>query len=604
MNKIIFAAPLLLLTWLLSACTDHELRRALDLAEAQITTDADSALTILQAIDADRLTSSEDVARWGLLSTWAHYRKYAAEIPEEPLLRAFNYYRGSKDPLRRAQVYYLHSVVQEDQHRGQAVEWLEDLYRASLSIQETDDHVLAAQIYQRYEDKLFKRHQFPQAIEWGQRFLQEARLSGNQSEELLAMTNLSLALFYGEVNRISDSLQTDDVLQIAQTGNFEPAFTLLYQALGKARTIGMRRREGKLCGTISSFYTMTQHPDSALHYALMAKDIDEELVAAGRSTEPINYLHVADAYRKMNQADSAIHYAMLTLRYPGMVTRRNAANTLYLTYRDQKNDYRQAMEWLRVTNAIADSIQRLNDHEQVSAAQDAVNQEIEKNALQQQKQSAQGWLFWCLLASALIISVVVCAMVQNRFKFQARLKQQEEEFNRLLDERRANDHRLAEQHAPATTPAANAPTTPVDNASVSGDSAVRQHPSPAATPAPVADSPSPTLILTGSTREQLTIAPQTLLFLTSESNYIKVYYLAPDGKVQSKLLRQTMSRLEEQLSPFDFIVRCHRAFFVNLQHVIHATSVPTGLQLSLDASSATIPVSRTYIADIRNWLKS
>lgn len=620
MNKIIFAAPLLLLTWLLSACTDHELRRALDQAEAQITSDADSALTILQAIDADRLTCSEDAARWGLLSTWALYRKYAAEIPEEPLLRAFNYYRDSKDPLRRAQVYYLHSVVQEDQHRGQAVEWLEDLYRASLSIQETDDHVLAAQIYQRYEDKLYKRHQFPQAIEWGQRFLQEAQLSGNQSEELLAMTNLSLALFYGEVNRISDSLQTDEVLQIAQIGNFEPAFNLLYQALGKARTIGMPRREGKLCGTISSFYTMTQHPDSALHYALMAKDIDEELVATGRSTEPINYLHVADAYRKMNQADSAIHYAMLTLRYPGMVTRRNAANTLYLTYRDQKNDYRQAMEWLRVHNAIADSIQRSNDHEQVSAAQDAVNQEIEKNALQQQKQSAQGWLFWCLLASALIISVVVCAMVQNRFKFQARLKQQEEEFNRLLAERRAptattpaattptpaattaspsvSGGSAVPHHPCATTPAATPATT--TSATVSGGSAVRHHPSPTAIPAPA---PSPTLILTGSTREQLTIAPQTLLFLTSESNYIKVYYLAPDGKVQSKLLRQTMSRLEEQLSPFDFIVRCHRAFFVNLLHVIHATSVPTGLQLTLDASTVTIPVSRTYIADIRNWLK-
>lgn len=611
MKKSSLALLTLLLVWASSSCTDRQIREQLDLADQQVTINADSTLTLLNAIDPDDLSHTEDIARWGLLHTWALYRSYAKDIPEEPLLQAFQYYHNGPDPLRRAQVYYLLSVVQEDQHRGEPSQWLEDLYRACLSIQQTDDHVLAAQIYQRYENKLYKMHQYDRAIEWGHRFVQEAHLSDNRNEELLAMTNLSLAQFYAEVHRVSDSLHTDDAQILAQATQFSAAFSTIYQALDLARQLGYRSREGKICGNISSYYSMAQRPDSALHYALLAKDIDEELVTSGKSNEPINYYHVAEAYRKVQQPDSAIRYALLTLSSKSMTTRRNAANTLYLTYRDQKQDYRQAMEWMKLNNAIQDSIQKRINAEQVGAAQDAVQTEIEKGELQKQKQSAMDWLFWCLLISTAIVAIVVIHMVQNRFRFQARLKEQEEEFNRLLAERRATPpapQTVITKQPEVVKPTITADRPEVDDTTLAATPAATE----ATTTAPTSDSqptttpsaaPVPSLlVLTGSTKEQLTIVPDALLFLTSESNYIKVYYLSAEGKVQSKMLRQTMSRLEEQLSSFDFIVRCHRAFFVNLQHVVHASSVPTGLQLSLDASTASIPVSRTYIADIRNWL--
>lgn len=611
MKKFFLSLLTVLMAMLCSSCGDKELRHQLDLAEEQVTINADSCLTLLNAIDPESLSNIEDAARWGLLSTWALYRDYAKEIPEEPLLTAFDYYRDSKDPLRRAQVYYLHSVVQEDQQRGRSSQWLEDLYRACLSVEQTDDHVLAGQIYQRYENMLYKRHQYKEATVWAQRFLDEARQTDNLNEELVAMTNLSLSQFFEEVSRVKDSLGNDDAQMIAEATNFEAAFKTIYEALAIARQNGLRKREGRLCGNISSYYSMWQHPDSALHYALLAKNIDEELMASGKSTEPINYLHVAEAFRKVNQPDSAIYYALLTMKSTGMTTRRNAANTLYRVYNDQKHDYQQAMQWMKVTKAIEDSIQERINAEQVGAAQDAVETEIEKGVLQKQKQNAMGWLFWVLLISTAIIAIIIVHMVQNRFRFQARLKEQEEEFNRLLAERRANASvtatatisplvNMTVQEAPASPTMPDQPESPVTPASLNSPA------TPAEAPAVKEERPEAPrlLVLTGSTKEQLSIAPDSVLFLTSESNYIKVYYLTPEGKVQSKMLRQTMSRLEEQLTDFDFIVRCHRAFFVNLKHVVHASSVPTGLQLSLDASSATIPVSRTYIADIRNWLAS
>lgn len=128
------------------------------------------------------------------------------------------------------------------------------------------------------------------------------------------------------------------------------------------------------------------------------------------------------------------------------------------------------------------------------------------------------------------------------------------------------------------------------------------------TPSVVADSPQPAvetplppacITLTGSTREQIEVEASSILFLTSESNYVKVLHLDSDGRVQSKMIRQTMNNVESQLNAYPYIIRCHRAFVVNLQHVRHASSSSSGLQLTLDATSLTVPVSKTYISLVR-----
>ena len=107
------------------------------------------------------------------------------------------------------------------------------------------------------------------------------------------------------------------------------------------------------------------------------------------------------------------------------------------------------------------------------------------------------------------------------------------------------------------------------------------------------------VILTGSTRDQIELDPSSILFLTSESNYVKVMHLDVNGKIQSKMLRQTMNNIETQLNAYPHIIRCHRTFIVNLQHVRHASTSTSGLLLSLDVSTLSVPVSKTYIAIVK-----
>lgn len=576
-GRCLLLAPLLLL---LASCGRGSIHEQLALADSLVTVNADSTLHILDSIPQPDL-SGEDAARWCLLHTWALYRSYAKEIPEEHLESAFDYYSTSTDALRRAQVYYLRSVVHQDQGRGEPREWLEDLYTACLAVAQTGDHVLTAQIYQQYEHKLYNMQQFSDAIVWAGRYVDEAHLSAMPGEEILALTNLSLSQLMDEEQRVKKELNTTDGTLVAEYANFRDAFSSIYQALALARQHGLRRQEGKVCGNISSYYSRTQQLDSALHYALLARQIDEQLLAEGRIKGPINYLHVADIYRKMGQADSAIHYARLCLQCPGISTRRNASQLLYITYSELKGDYKEAFEWMRYYANVQDSIHQQIEAGQIGAAQDAVDKENEKGDLRRQNRDTRAWLVWVVIISIIIVILILVRMVNNRLEFREQSVRQEAEINRMIEEMQ----RLKKAQSPAP-------------ASIPVEAAL-----PAEAPVMSAEVPAE-LTLSGSTREELRIAPDDILFLTSESNYIKVLYVDGEGKVQSKMLRQTMVRIEEMLAPCPYIVRCHRAFFVNLHHVVHAQSVSTGLSLSLDATSLSVPVSRTYISGIKERLKA
>ena len=74
------------------------------------------------------------------------------------------------------------------------------------------------------------------------------------------------------------------------------------------------------------------------------------------------------------------------------------------------------------------------------------------------------------------------------------------------------------------------------------------------------------LILTGTTNESVTLQISHLLFIESVGNYVKVCHLRK-GQVHTDMLRATMKQMGETLKGYPMIVRCHRAFLVNLGQV-------------------------------------
>ena len=69
------------------------------------------------------------------------------------------------------------------------------------------------------------------------------------------------------------------------------------------------------------------------------------------------------------------------------------------------------------------------------------------------------------------------------------------------------------------------------------------------------------------------------------------------------MLRATMKQMEDELQAYPMIVRCHRAFMVNLAQVEQIFSNSRAMQLVMRHSHDAIPVSRSNISKLKELLE-
>jgi DNA-binding LytR/AlgR family response regulator len=110
------------------------------------------------------------------------------------------------------------------------------------------------------------------------------------------------------------------------------------------------------------------------------------------------------------------------------------------------------------------------------------------------------------------------------------------------------------------------------------------------------------LTLTGTTNESVTLQISHLLFIEAVGNYVKVSHLRND-QVHTDMLRATMKQMEETLQDYPMIVRCHRAFLVNLGQVEQIISHSGSTQLLIKHCHESLPVSRSNMAQVRAAIK-
>ena len=93
-----------------------------------------------------------------------------------------------------------------------------------------------------------------------------------------------------------------------------------------------------------------------------------------------------------------------------------------------------------------------------------------------------------------------------------------------------------------------------------------------------------------------------LLYIEAVDNYVKVCHLC-DGQVRTDMLRATMKQTEETLQDYPMIVRCHRAFLVNLGQVEQIVSHSGSIQLLIKHCHESLPVSRSNMAQVKDAIK-
>ena len=109
------------------------------------------------------------------------------------------------------------------------------------------------------------------------------------------------------------------------------------------------------------------------------------------------------------------------------------------------------------------------------------------------------------------------------------------------------------------------------------------------------------ITLEGTTNEHVTLEISDLLYIEAVGNYVKVVNKR-DDEVQTNMLRATMKQMEDALQAYPMIVRCHRAFMVNLSQVEQISSNSRAMQLMIRHTHDAIPVSRSNVNKLKELL--
>ena len=109
------------------------------------------------------------------------------------------------------------------------------------------------------------------------------------------------------------------------------------------------------------------------------------------------------------------------------------------------------------------------------------------------------------------------------------------------------------------------------------------------------------ITLEGTTNEHVTLEISNLLYIEAVGNYVKIVSMQ-DNEIHTNMLRATMKQMEETLQSYPMIVRCHRAFMVNLGEVDQISSNSRVMQLVMRHSRDAIPVSRSNVNKLKELL--
>ncbi len=100
-----------------------------------------------------------------------------------------------------------------------------------------------------------------------------------------------------------------------------------------------------------------------------------------------------------------------------------------------------------------------------------------------------------------------------------------------------------------------------------------------------------TILPTGG--NTMKVERNNFVYAHSQGNYSTIYYLEK-GNLNKELVRISLKTLEEQISD-EFVLRCHRSFIINTNHITRKKGNAQGYKLKLNHISVSIPVSRNHI---------
>ncbi len=102
-------------------------------------------------------------------------------------------------------------------------------------------------------------------------------------------------------------------------------------------------------------------------------------------------------------------------------------------------------------------------------------------------------------------------------------------------------------------------------------------------------------------KDNFTFNISDLYFIKSAGNYVEIFY-SENSAIKSKLIRTSLKKLEELLSGYQFIFKCHRTYIVNLDKVKNISGNSQGYLLNFENSGYSVPVARSLNKELKKHL--
>ena len=101
--------------------------------------------------------------------------------------------------------------------------------------------------------------------------------------------------------------------------------------------------------------------------------------------------------------------------------------------------------------------------------------------------------------------------------------------------------------------------------------------------------------------ERLELYTDDLHLITSANNYIKLYHVRKETLIYT-ILRSSLKKAEEITTLHPVFFKCHRAYIINLNKVIHVEGNAQGYKLRIEGFDEPIPVSRSLSGEFSDKL--
>lgn len=101
--------------------------------------------------------------------------------------------------------------------------------------------------------------------------------------------------------------------------------------------------------------------------------------------------------------------------------------------------------------------------------------------------------------------------------------------------------------------------------------------------------------------ESIQLLANDITLIRSADNYVQILFREGEG-YQKKLIRNTLKNIEQQLTPYDSFIRCHRTCIVNSRFVEKLHTKSNNLFLLIRGMEEKIPVSRQYLLKLKEAL--